>query len=109
MRRSSRVLIAGLVLVVLGLGNWLMARSKLAQYGNRIEHARELAGPGFDEPYRGTGSILQPRTTAHELYEDWTAKREYYLVVHRGGRMLIAVGFLLTGGAVARQIRVPVR
>jgi hypothetical protein len=109
MRRSSRVLIAGLVLVVLGLGNWLMARSKLAQYGNRIAYARELAGPGFDEPYRGTGSILQPRTTAHELYEDWTAKREYYLVVHRGGRMLMAVGLLLTAGAVVRQIRVPVR
>jgi hypothetical protein len=109
MRRSSRVLIAGLVLVLLGLGNWLMAESKLAQYGNRIEHARELAGPGFDEPYRGTGSILEPRTTAHELYEDWTAKREYYLVVHRGGRMLIAVGLLLTAGAVARKIRVPVR
>ena len=96
-------------MLVLGLGNWLMARSKLEQYANRISYARELAGPEVDKPFRGTASILEPRTTAHELYEDWTAKHEYYLVVHRGGRVLIAVGLLMAAGALLRRLAVPVR
>lgn len=108
-RRSSRVLIVGLVLLVLGLGNWRMGADKVAQYGRRMEYARTIGGPGADEPFRGTASILDTRTAAHELYEDSSDKYQYYLVVYRGGRLLTVIGLVLICGAVARRILVPVR
>ena len=69
MRRSSHVLIAGLVLLVLGIGNLRMGSDKMRQYGNRIAYARELGGPTVDLPFRGTESILEPRARLMKGYQ----------------------------------------
>ncbi len=108
-RRSSRVLVAGLVLLVLGIGNWQMGSSKQRQYADRIAYAREIGGPGLGRPFRDTSSILEPRTTAHEIYDDSTAKYEYYRVVYRGGRLLMGIGCVLIAGALVRRALAPVR
>jgi len=108
-RRSSHVLVAGVVLLVLGVGNWHMGSDKMRQYANRIAYARELGGPGVERPFRGTASILEPRTTANELYEDATAKHEYYRLVFRGGRLLCLLGGVLIASALLRRILVPAR
>ena len=68
---------------------------RLQHYEQRIAYARELVGPEVDRPYRGTLSILEERTGAHELYEDATAKHGYYRIVRRGGRMLALGGCLV--------------
>lgn len=107
MRRSSRVLIVGLVLVVLGTGNWIMALSKRAKYEARKAHAVEIGGPSVRKPYRGTVSILELRTEAHELYEDARTKYDYYKVFHHGGRFLAIVGTVLVLGALVRRMVVP--
>jgi hypothetical protein len=107
LRRSSRVLIAGLLFFVLGLANWTMGRVKLADYKARQLEAIALGGMEVSRPFRGTESILDERTDAHELYEDAVTRYRYYKLVRRGGRFLMGIGMLLVIGALVRQVAVP--
>lgn len=106
-RRSSRVLILGIALLVLGAGNWIMGADKMHHYARRQRQALARGGPTLRHPLEGTAAILDPHPQARQLYEDATAKYEYYRVVYRGGRLLVALGLLLTGGAIARRLLVP--
>ena len=106
-RRSSRVFIAGLCLVILGLGNWSMGSSKLAQYGGQMAEAREAGGPSVERPFRGTASILEERGEAHDRFASARLKYEYYRVVHRGGLLLLGLGTVFIGGALLRRMLVP--
>jgi len=106
-RRSSRVFIIGLVLLVLGIGNWVVGGYKIHQYRRRAEIAYRRGGPDVHLPYRGTASILEPTTPARDLYEASRVKYEQYRVVHRGGRMLTILGVLMVLGALARRWAVP--
>ncbi len=107
MRRSSRVLILGVVLLVLGTGNWIMGADKMHHYGRRQRQAVARGGPSVRTPIEGTAAILDPHPEARELYDDATAKYEYYRIVYRGGRLLVVLGVLLTAGAVIRRVLVP--
>ncbi len=106
-RRSSRVLVAGLALVILGLGNWAMAGRKVEQYEVSMARARQAGGPAVERPFRGTASILEERGQAHERYESARLKREYYLVVYRGGVLLSVLGLSMCMGALLRRRLVP--
>jgi hypothetical protein len=107
MRRSSRVLIAGLLLLVLGMGNWLMGVDKTDQYGDRMRLAVETGGAAARIPFTGTTSILVEYTAARELYADSKTKYEYYRVVRNGGVLLIVLGAALIVGALIRRWIVP--
>jgi len=107
MRRSSRVLIAGCVLMLLGLGNWLMGMDRTEKYGRRMEVAVEKAGPAARIPFSGTSTILEEYTAARELYAESLVKYEYYRVVHRGGVLLLVLGVFLSAGAIVRRVAVP--
>lgn len=106
-RRSSRVFIAGLALVILGLGNWAMAGRKVEQYAASMERARQAGGPAVERPFRGTASILEERGEAHERYESARLKQEYYQVVYRGGVLLFVLGSSMVLGALVRRRLVP--
>ena len=108
MRRSSRVLIAGLVLLVLGFGNWLKGVDKTEKYARRMEVAVAKAGPAARIPFSGTTTILEEYTAARELYAESLTKYEYYLIVHRGGVFLMVLGVFLAGGAIIRRMAVPI-
>jgi hypothetical protein len=101
------VLVFGLVIFGLGFGNWSMGLSKMAQHKERQLEAIRDGGVGVTEPFRGTASILEERTDAHEYYEDAVTRYRYYKLVRRGGRFLMAIGGLLVLGALARRIAVP--
>lgn len=92
-------------MLALGAGNWTLGTMRLEHYERRAAYARELVGPEVERPYRGTLSILEERTGAHELYEEATAKRGYYRIVRRGGRMLTLGGCLVLLFALARIAR----
>ena len=92
-------------MLALGAGNWTLGAMRLQHYEQRIAYARELVGPEVDRPYRGTLSILEERTGAHELYEDATAKHGYYRIVRRGGRLLTLGGCLVLFFALVRILR----
>ena len=104
MRRSSTVLVIGSVLLILGIGNWLFGGAKMTEYKQRRRAAAQLGGPAVKQPFRGTSSILERRTGAHDLFEDADIKYEYYRVIARGGRVITFVGVFLMAGALARRL-----
>ena len=106
MRRSTFVLVMGLVFLVLGAGNWGFGGSKMSEYKQRRRFAVQMGGPAVKEPFRGTTSILEKRSSAHDLFEDADIKYEYYRVIARGGRVMTLTGVALVLGAAARQLAV---
>lgn len=92
----------GVVLLVLGLGNWMVSRNKLLEYERRGGAAEVVEGTGSLEGF----TRLTPRTNAtllerlHPRLGDYgvqDAKRDFYTVVQSGGRLIAAVGLLLVG------------
>ena len=107
----------GIVLVMLGLGNWLVSRDKVVDYARRASAPAPLARPDALSDYKR----LTPRTNAtllerlHRGLGDYgfaDAKRDFYTVMQSGGRFIAAAGFLLIGwGLVGRwrdhRLRLP--
>src|SRR5262245_44992428 len=100
----------GIVLLVLGLGNWLVSRSKLLEYERRGAAAEVIDGAGSLDGF----TRLTPRTNAtllerlHRRLGDYgvaDAKRDFYTVVQSGGRLITAVGLLLVGIALLQRWR----
>jgi len=100
----------GVLLVILGLGNWAVSRDKLFEYGHRIASTDNLAPAGTLADY----PELDPRTNATLLerlhkgapdYSFTAAKLDFYTVVQSGGRLLALVGLLIASVAVVRGWR----
>ena len=108
MRRSSTVFVIGLVLLLLGAGNWAFGGPKMSEYKQRRRHAVQIGGQAVKAPFRGTLSILDKRTSAHDLYDDADIKYEYYRVIARGGRVMAITGAVLVVGALLRRYSKPV-
>ena len=107
LRRSSRVAALGLVLIVLGLGNWAMGDSRLRKYQEVMDHALAVEGEAVAKPFRGTLSILEGRGENHHSFAAARLKYDYYRVVHRGGILLLCLGLLMVAGAGLRRMVVP--
>lgn len=106
-RRSSRVLVVGIALLLLGVGNTWFALDKIADYEAKIAAALAAAGPSVTTPFAGTVSILEPITDERLVYERATIKAGYYRVVERGGRVFCVLGLALVLGALVRKRLVP--
>ncbi len=102
------VLPVGVLLFVLGMGNWLVSRNKLFEYGHRhdADSSMTSSGPSRDFPR------LTPRTDTallerlHRGLADYTftaAKLDFYTVVHSGGRFLSVLGLLLIAVAIVQS------
>jgi hypothetical protein len=100
----------GVLLVILGLGNWVVSRSKLFEYGHRIASTETIDRVGTLSDYRE----LTPRTNATLLerlhrgtpdYNFTAAKLDFYTVVQSGGRLLAFIGLLVAGVALLRGWR----
>ena len=85
-------LVVGLVLMLLGLGNWLTGEI-------RTEEQRASA---FQERPNGVGP------SAEEI-EIARVRMDFYHVIASGGRLLAAGGFLLAAIGLARHLRPPNR
>src|SRR5271169_6223156 len=100
----------GVVLLVLGLGNWVASLDKISEY------ERGVREPG---PIEGTSSLdglshLTPRTNATLLdrlhphfgvYGVAEARRDFYTVVQSGGRLIAVAGLLLIGVGLLQRWR----
>jgi hypothetical protein len=100
----------GVLLVILGLGNWVVSRSKLFEYGHRIASTETVERVGSLADY----PELTPRTNATLLerlhrgapdYDFTAAKLDFYTVVQSGGRVLTSIGVLVAGVALLRGWR----
>jgi len=89
---KSRLLIIGATLIVLGLGNYLTAYSKVAHYQEQVS---ELA-PYIPQPrpflMREEGQPFPSETW--ERWEIARAKLDYYHVVLSGGRLMLSAGMV---------------
>jgi hypothetical protein len=99
----------GIVLLVLGLGNAIASHSKLVEYERRASGPAPLERPmpdGFQRLTARTNATLLDRL--HRRRSDYgtvDAKRDFYRVVHSGGRMIAVFGLLLIGVSFLQRWR----
>jgi len=91
----------GIVLLILGVGNWMVSRDKLSEF----EHSTHGPAPAEHGQSLEEFPQLTPRTNAmllarlhRRLDEDaHDARRDFYAVIQRGGRLIALAGVLLVG------------
>ncbi len=100
----------GILLLVLGLGNWMGSRSKVLEYERRARAPELVERTGSVEGFKR----LTPRTSAtvlerlHHRLGDYgvaDAKRDFYTVVSSGGRLIAVIGLLLIGIGLLQRWR----
>jgi hypothetical protein len=103
-------LIIGFVLLVLGIGNWLVSANKIAEYAphrdtnSTDEEVTSL--DDFPQLNRWTNTTLLKRLNRGDAnYTLAGAKSDFYHVVESGGRILTFIGLLLMTGALVHNWR----
>ena len=107
MRRSSRVLLVGIFLGILGIGNVWVGTAKTSSYSDKMHRAVAIGGPSVAQTGTAEASILEPITDAHLRYESAAMKYEYYKLIRRGGVLLLLLGTTLAVAATVRKLVVP--
>jgi hypothetical protein len=100
---KSHVFVAGVALILLGVGNYLAAVSKVNLYQVAMKNLSST---------RQTASVFLPSgershfpSEAQERWEIARAKRDFYQVVLSAGRLMMGVGFLCTAISLMRLRR----
>ncbi len=91
-------LISGLVLLVLGAGNWITGSVRMAEHAGAIERTVPALAAS---PERAR--IVEAAVRA-EL-EVARVRMDFYHVVASGGRLMFAAGAVLAGFSLARSLR----
>jgi hypothetical protein len=91
------VLVCGLALVALGLGNWVTGTLRLR------EHAAELATLESADRARGQTESADAAMSAE--IEVARVRTDFYHVVASGGRLMTAAGIVLVAFGLARSLR----
>lgn len=100
---------AGIVLLVLGFGNWMVSHNKILEYERRsrgpdvVERSESLEG--FTQLTPRTNAMLLERLHRRLDYSVADAKRDFYTVVQSGGRFIAVVGLLLMGVGLLQRWR----
>jgi hypothetical protein len=92
----------GLVLIVLGLGNWSVSQPKVAEYTRRASAPDPIDTRASFEDFqrltaRTNSGVLEGLHRGTGDYRDADAKRDLYTVLDSGGRFIALVGLLLSG------------
>jgi len=107
-------LIGGLILMLLGAGNWLVGLTKTEQYSHVLARASES---GFDQSYlsfeelddHSDSAVLAPLTQQERNVSYANARMDFYHATFLTGQILFAIGLLLTMvafiGAIRRDAR----
>ena len=93
-------LIGGLILMLLGGGNWLVGLTKTEQYSHILARASES---GFDQSYlsfdelddRSDSAVLAPLTQQERNVSYANARMDFYHATFLTGQILFAVGLLV--------------
>jgi hypothetical protein len=107
---SSHLLVAGFLLLVIGIGNWIAGAVELTKYQGLL---RKTAETGLEESYRSFQELDQQKNEEvlrrinedRERYNTARVKMDFYYVVLSGGRLLFLLGALLTFFSLIRLIR----
>ena len=93
--------VAGIVLVLLGAGNWFIGLDRTRQYSQMIAAATHAAAAAdyrsFDELDPGAGpAVIEPLTPRERELSYTTARMDFYHATFLTGQVLVLVGVLLT-------------
>lgn len=95
---KSTTLIAGVVLLALGAGNWITGTIRLREHEAVVNAPRPAPSP--------RASQARPRSApADEEIEIARLRMDFYHVVATGGRLMTAAGFVLVTFGLARRLR----
>ena len=104
----SPLILVGVLLIILGFGNWYTGVDKGAEY-ERLLAAGNLpaAVDDYDDFHqltaRTTATLLGPLQRGSDEYTLANAKLDFYKVVQSGGRMLALLGLFCTAAGVIRS------
>lgn len=107
---SNYLLLGGLLLLVLGVGNWVAGATESARY-RRLLH--RTAQTGLEESYRifphldvrKNEEVLSRITEDRERYNAARVKLEFFNVVLNGGKLFCFVGVILLSFGFLRWLR----
>lgn len=94
---KSTTIVAGLVLMALGAGNWITGTIRLREHE---EVATALPAPADTAPRSGSNDA-----PTEEEVEIARLRMDFYHVVASGGRLMTAGGFVLLTFGLARRLR----
>jgi hypothetical protein len=111
---SNSALVAGIVCLFLGIGNWVTGSMETSKYQSLLY---KTARTGLEESYRNFQELDQQRneevlrrmTDNREKFNAARVKLNFFYVVLIGGRILFLLGLLLILGALIRLIRTDAR
>ncbi len=107
---SSYLIVAGLMLLFLGIGNWIVGAVQITKYQGLL---RNSAKTGLEESYRNfqeldlrkNEEVLRRINKDRKKYNTARVKVDFYYVVLGGGRLLFFIGLFLTFFGLIRLIR----
>jgi len=92
----SGLVMAGILLLGVGLGDTIAGRSKIAQYQQLLRTTESVEAP------TGPASLFPTASEHQERYELARAKLAFYELLLSAGHILSAVGFALVAAGVLR-------
>jgi len=103
-------LIGGLILMLLGAGNWVVGLTKTEQYSHVLARASQS---GFDQSYlsfeelddRSDSAVLAPLTQQERNVSFANARVDFYHATFLTGQVLFSLGLLFTMVAFIAAIR----
>lgn len=90
------LLIAGLLLVCLGIGNWAIGATRAHPYARYLQ--RHPGPPRASD--RSKNELLEPPDDQREQRDVARGKLEFYQLVQSGGRLMVITGALCVLGAM---------
>ena len=107
---SNSALVAGIVCLFLGVGNWVTGSMETSKYQSLLY---KTARTGLEESYRNfqeldqqkNEEVLRRMNDNREKFNAARVKLNFFYVVLIGGRILFLLGLLLILGALIRLIR----
>src|SRR5574341_1230523 len=98
---SSYLLVGGVILLLLGFGNWVAGAIEITKYQGLLN---KTAPTGLEDSYRSFQELDQQKNEEvlrrinedREKYNAARVKIDFYYLVLSGGRVLVLLGALLT-------------
>jgi hypothetical protein len=93
-------IVAGLALMILGAGNWIIGLHRTQQYSQMIAATAHTATGtdyrSFDELDAGTGvAVLEPLTSEQRKVSYATARMDFYHATFLSGQVMVVLGLLV--------------
>jgi len=96
----------GIVLLVVGIGNWWISRAKLVEYTQRLQVSAPVTSGDLSDyrelDSRTNATLLRRLHRAPAMRGMAAAKRDFYALVNNGGRLIALLGLALATAGLIR-------